>query len=59
MPDVLLQNELELDNLLSTPSEVDIEAAREWQGDLLVLGAAGKMGPSLVERALPRATLPA
>ncbi len=51
MPDVPLQNEFELDELLSAPSDADVEAAREWQGDLLVLGAGGKMGPSLVERA--------
>jgi nucleoside-diphosphate-sugar epimerase len=48
---VAFQNELELDARLSRPSEADIEAVRRWDGDLLVLGAAGKMGPSLVERA--------
>jgi len=41
----------ELDELLTRPSSRDIEAARTLDGDLLVLGAGGKMGPSFVVRA--------
>ena len=44
-------NEAELDERLSRPAEADVEAARAWDGDVLVLGAAGKMGPSLAARA--------
>lgn len=40
----------ELEDLLSAPSPDDIEFARELDGDVLVLGAAGKMGPSLARR---------
>ncbi|MCC6587251.1 MAG: NAD(P)-dependent oxidoreductase [Bryobacterales bacterium] len=36
---------------MSRPNEADIEAARHLHGDLLILGVAGKMGPSLALRA--------
>lgn len=42
--------EVQLEDLLSAPSEADIEAARKVAGDILLLGAAGKMGPSLARR---------
>jgi nucleoside-diphosphate-sugar epimerase len=42
--------EPELEELLSRPTEADLAFARELRGDVLVLGAGGKMGPSLVER---------
>jgi nucleoside-diphosphate-sugar epimerase len=54
--------ESELEDLLSTPSPADVAAAREIDGDVLVLGAAGKMGPSLavrLRRALDAAGNPA
>jgi hypothetical protein len=41
----------ELDDLLSRPSPADVEAMRALDGDLLLLGVAGKMGPSLAIRA--------
>lgn len=44
-------NDAELDELLSRPSAADVEALSSLEGDLLVLGAAGKMGPTLVMRA--------
>lgn len=47
-----VKDEVELENLLSEPYEEDIEAAKKLEGDLLVLGAGGKMGPTLVQRAL-------
>jgi nucleoside-diphosphate-sugar epimerase len=37
----------ELEDELSRPSEADIEFVRHLDGDILILGAAGKMGPSL------------
>ena len=46
-----IRNEVELDDILSRPSDADIQAFKDLPGDLLILGAAGKMGPSLVRRA--------
>ncbi|MEX2641375.1 MAG: hypothetical protein WD266_11845 [Balneolales bacterium] len=37
----------ELDDLLSTPSEQLVSEIKELKGDIMILGAAGKMGPSL------------
>ncbi len=45
------QTEVELDSLLATPSAADIEAARSLDGPLIILGAGGKMGPTLAARA--------
>jgi nucleoside-diphosphate-sugar epimerase len=45
------QTEYELDDLLSTPTESVIEAMGDLDGDLLVLGVSGKMGPSLARLA--------
>ena len=39
-----IQSEEELDDLLSEPSQADVEAVRRLDGDLLILGAAGKWG---------------
>jgi nucleoside-diphosphate-sugar epimerase len=39
--------ELELETALSTPTEGVLETLRRHPGDILVLGAGGKMGPSL------------
>jgi nucleoside-diphosphate-sugar epimerase len=36
-----------LDDLLSIPSDAAIQTLRNLDGDFLILGAAGKMGPSL------------
>jgi nucleoside-diphosphate-sugar epimerase len=44
-------NEHELDELLSRPNVADVEAMRSLGGDLLIVGVAGKMGPSLALRA--------
>ena len=38
----------ELEEELSRPSERDVEFLRQLEGDILILGATGKMGPSLV-----------
>jgi nucleoside-diphosphate-sugar epimerase len=43
-------NEEELEELLARPSAADVEFARSLEGDVIVLGAGGKMGPSLARR---------
>ncbi len=45
-------SEQQLDDLLTQPSETDIAFARGLRGDTMVLGAGGKMGPTLAERLL-------
>ena len=47
----MIANEQQLDELLSRPSESDIAAMAALDGDLLILGVAGKMGPTLAMRA--------
>ena len=47
----------ELEDELSRPSGRDVEFLRHLEGDILILGASGKMGPSLARlcrRARPR-----
>ena len=46
-----LDPEEELEERLSRPLAADVAAMKSLAGDLLVLGAGGKMGPSLVRRA--------
>ena len=46
-----IQNEAELEDHLSRPSDADAEALSSLEGDLLILGAGGKMGPSLAKLA--------
>ncbi len=43
-------NEDELEELLARPSPADVAFARTLEGDVIVLGAGGKMGPSLARR---------
>lgn len=50
----LIDTENELDELLSTPTAGVVETVRNLEGDIMVLGAGGKMGPSLT-RMLKRA----
>ena len=47
----LIHSETELDDLLSAPGDADRAAMRAMEGGLLILGAGGKMGPSLARRA--------
>lgn len=47
----MIRTESGLDDLLSQPSSADIESMRRLDGDLLLLGVAGKMGPTLAMRA--------
>jgi hypothetical protein len=46
-----VNTEQELEELLSRPDDETIEAMRQLDGDLLILGAGGKMGPSLARLA--------
>ena len=46
LPD-LIQTEAQLDDLMSRPSPALVAFMRELSGDILILGAAGKMGPTL------------
>ncbi|HEX4488815.1 MAG TPA: NAD-dependent epimerase/dehydratase family protein, partial [Terriglobales bacterium] len=46
-----IQNTTELEERLSRPSEADVTAMAALNGDLLILGAGGKMGPSLTRLA--------
>jgi nucleoside-diphosphate-sugar epimerase len=45
------QSEDELDEVLSTPRQATIDALRRSPGDVVVLGAGGKMGPTLARMA--------
>lgn len=45
-----LDSEAQLVDALSEPYEEDVEFARRLDGDVMVLGAGGKMGPTLVKR---------
>lgn len=51
MADSFLHSEKDLDDWLSAPSQADCAAMRAIPGPLLILGAGGKMGPSLARRA--------
>ncbi len=46
-----LRTEEELDELLATPSDELVELMRRLEGDVMILGAAGKMGVSMAEAA--------
>src|SRR5580765_187216 len=46
-----INTEIELEEILSRPSAADTVALAQLDGDLLILGAGGKMGPSLARRA--------
>jgi hypothetical protein len=55
---VLIKTTAELEDRLSEPSSADVAAASALAGDILILGAGGKMGPSLAKlarRAIARA----
>ena len=57
LPEVI-RTEPELEDVLADPSEADVACAARLTGDVLIVGAGGKMGPSLarrVQRAITRA----
>jgi nucleoside-diphosphate-sugar epimerase len=45
-----IDTDAELEDTLAQPSEADVECAARLQGDVLIVGAGGKMGPSLARR---------
>ena len=45
-----INSDAELDDVLASPSEADLDCASRLRGDVLILGASGKMGPSLAQR---------
>ncbi len=47
----LIETEQQLEDALATPSASDVDAMRALGGDIMVLGAGGKMGPSLARLA--------
>ncbi len=48
---MVIGNEAELVELLSTPTPADCESLARLGGDVLILGAGGKIGPELAKRA--------
>ncbi len=50
LPDVI-STVAELENLLSQPSDSLVEFMRTLQGDLMILGAGGKIGPTMAKLA--------
>jgi len=50
MPD-LIQSDEELEDLLSSPSPEDVSFFHKMEGDLIILGVGGKIGPCLARRA--------
>ncbi len=46
-----IESAAELDDFLTAPSDADRAGMRQMHGNLLILGAGGKMGPSLAMRA--------
>lgn len=47
-----ITDEAHLEDLLSTPSKATVEMFKELDGDIIFLGIAGKIGPSLANLAL-------
>ncbi|MEZ5396676.1 MAG: NAD-dependent epimerase/dehydratase family protein [Bryobacterales bacterium] len=47
-----IRNEEELEEALSRPTDADVEAMGALDGDLLLIGISGKMGPSMARLAL-------
>lgn len=45
-----IETEDALEDILAEPSDADVACVARLNGDVLVVGAAGKMGPSLVRR---------
>jgi nucleoside-diphosphate-sugar epimerase len=47
--DMRIENVQQLEERLSRPTGADVAAMRELQGDVLILGVGGKMGPTLAQ----------
>lgn len=52
---LLIETEEQLEDALAAPNAADAEVMRRLSGDVIILGAGGKMGPSLARR-VKRAT---
>lgn len=50
MPD-RIDSEEQLDDLLAEPTPLSVDAMQKMEGDLMILGVGGKMGPSLARLA--------
>ncbi|MDE2848776.1 MAG: NAD-dependent epimerase/dehydratase family protein [Gemmatimonadota bacterium] len=48
MPDLITSEEMLIDRM-TAPSKAVVEAVSELEGDVVILGAGGKMGPTLAE----------
>ena len=46
---MLINTVQELEDVLSAPTPADVATVKELNGDILILGAGGKMGPSLAK----------
>src|SRR6266566_1274462 len=46
-----IRDVVELDDLLSEPTDATVLSLGQLEGDIIVLGVAGKMGPTLVRMA--------
>ena len=53
----VIQDVVQLETLLSEPSEAAIAAMSKLDGDIMLLGAGGKMGPSLARMLLQASRL--
>jgi nucleoside-diphosphate-sugar epimerase len=51
-----IETEAQLEDVLAQPSEADIDCVSRLNADVMVLGAGGKMGPSLARRVHRAAT---
>src|SRR5580704_12438898 len=47
--EMTIKDQEQLEERLSRPTEADIAAMRGIEGDVLILGVGGKMGPSLAQ----------
>ena len=45
-----INSDAELEDILAEPSDSDLECVSRLRGDVLILGASGKIGPSLARR---------
>jgi nucleoside-diphosphate-sugar epimerase len=45
-----IDSDTELERILTSPSDADLDCVSRLRGDVLILGASGKMGPSLATR---------
>src|SRR3954464_12416298 len=47
--DMKIENVQQLEERISRPTEADVQAMSQLQGDVLILGVGGKMGPTLAQ----------